>query len=195
MKKVFYNTDPQQVAEKLAQVVAQASFDFWEDPEFRKMVKFSTLPKLEQDRIFNELEVTLLGLVALHAQQQPLLLELERNAVQSFLQLLSSVGVENEFVETWKLLIKQRFKEYKSDYKIAIKEAKSWEDLKDRDQLRPIWARVETLTIDCLRHIRRGKIDKGDPLWNYIRRWLTMLEVVFTKTMQESIGKIKIGIC
>ncbi|KKP27665.1 MAG: hypothetical protein UR15_C0034G0010 [Parcubacteria group bacterium GW2011_GWA2_31_28] len=34
------------------------------------------------------------------------------------------------------------------------------------------WARIETITIDCLIHIRRGKVEKDDPLLKLLRQWL-----------------------
>lgn len=183
------------VAERLASAVAQASFDFWEDEEFRKLINFENISKTEQDRIFNELEVTALGLVALHAEQQPLLIKIQQETVEAFLKMMADLGIEEEFLDTWKLLIKMRFKEYKRDFRMASKEAKGWEELKNEDGLRPVWARVETLTIDGLRHIRRGRVEKDDPLWRYLRKWLVMLEVVFTKSIQECITKTPLGIC
>ncbi|MDO8499001.1 MAG: hypothetical protein Q7S44_04415 [bacterium] len=86
-------------------------------------------------------------------------------------------------------------KEYKGDFLIALKEAKSWKDLNDGQEIKVIWARVETLTIDSLRHIRGGKIEKDDPLWVYLRKWLTLMEVVSTKALQQSLSKIKVGVC
>ncbi|MDO8499000.1 MAG: hypothetical protein Q7S44_04410 [bacterium] len=70
--------------EKVAEIVAQASYDLWKDEEFRKMVNFETLSQTEQDRIFNELEVTLLGLVFLQAEQQPLLLDTQKKVIDAF---------------------------------------------------------------------------------------------------------------
>lgn len=186
---------PSTAAEKLAALVAQAAFDFWEDKEFRRMINFEKISKTEQDRIFNELEVTILGLVALHAEERPILIRMQQETVNTFIEIMAKLGIEEEYLDTWKLLIKMRFKEYKEDFRMALKESKKWEELKDEDKFRPVWARIETLTIDGLRHIKRGKVEKEDPLWKYLRKWLTMMEVLFEKVLEESLIKTPKGTC
>lgn len=182
------------VSEKIAIVAAQASFDFWKDLEFRKMIDFERISQTDKDRIFNELEVTVLGLVALHAEHQPVLIDLERQVIHAFLNMYIKLGVEEGYVKIWKKLINLRFKEYKRDFRLALKESKNWEEIED-ENFRVIWARVETLTIDGLSHIRRGKVEKDDPLWSYLRKWLTMMEVVMSRVVQDSGDGVKVGNC
>ncbi|RJP46076.1 MAG: hypothetical protein C4584_02225 [Armatimonadetes bacterium] len=182
-------------ATRLVEVIAQISYDFWESERFRQAVGFSQLSRIEQDRIFNELEVTILGFVALQAEQYPLLIDLKQETVRSFLQVMRELGLEDQFIETWKLLIKVRFKEYKIDYRQVLKNSRAWGDLGDKERLRVVWARIETLTVNCLSHIRRGKVNKNDPLWNDLRKWLTMIELTFDKVIQTSMYRRPIGVC
>jgi len=69
-----------------------------------------------------------------------------------------------------------RFKEYREHFKAAIKESGSWKEFRGDEEGRQIWARIETITIDCLTHIRRGNVKKDDPLWKLLRKWLITLE-------------------
>ncbi len=52
--------------ERIAQMIAQESFNLWERKDFRMYINFDNIDQTEQDRIFNELEVSLLGLYVLH---------------------------------------------------------------------------------------------------------------------------------
>lgn len=51
-----------EISKHLAQFVASQSFEFWQRKDFRLYVEFNNLDRTEQDRIFNELELSLLGL-------------------------------------------------------------------------------------------------------------------------------------
>lgn len=169
----------------LAQVAASSSFEFWQRKDFRLYVNFQSLSQTEQDRMFNELEVSVLGLFTLsldyaasiaEAEYQKLLKTLQKEIVFGFLQLFSDLGVENKFIDQWNKLIGMRFKEYHEDLKTAVKESDSWKELKGDEEMRQTWARIETITIDCLTHIRRGDVKKDDPLWKLLRKWFISLE-------------------
>lgn len=173
-------------AGNLAQFVANSSYELWQRKDFRLYVDFDNITQTEQDRIFNELEVSVLGIFALHLdyaasilpKEQKIVIEsLERELVPSFLKLFSDLGIEEKFVKQWKTLIDMRFKEYREDFKIALKESESMEEFKNEDEnLRTTWARIETITIDCLTHIRRGKVEKDDPLWKLLRKWFITVD-------------------
>lgn len=170
----------------LAQVVASSSFEFWQRKDFRLYVKFATLDQTEQDRMFNEFEVSVLGLFILQLDRaqgiaepefKKFLKTLQQEVIESFLTLFSDLGVEKQFVDQWRVLIDMRLKEYREDFQIALKESKKMKEFKGDDELRNTWARIETITIDCLTHIRRGKVEEGDPLWKLLRKWLITLDV------------------
>ncbi len=173
--------------EKIAQMIAQESFDLWKRKDFRMFIDFDHQTQTEQDRIFNELEVSLIGLYVLHfddaienATDQAKLLVFKglREGIQTgFLKVLGDTGVEVKYLKDWEKLVNLRLKEYRDDYKIAMKMSakdKSF-DKKDAD-LRPAWARAETLKIDCLSHIRRGNFDEKDPLWKFLTKWFITMD-------------------
>lgn len=176
---------------KLAQLVASSSFEFWQRKDFRLYVDFSNISQTEQDRMFNELEVTVLGLFTLNLEntletvreeeKKIVIKALKNELVPAFLQMFKDLGVENKFVKQWEMLIDMRFEEYRKDFKIGLKESSKWEEFKsDEQDLKVAWARIETMTIDCLTHIRRGKVEKDDPLWKLLRKWLITLDAQIT---------------
>lgn len=177
--------------EKLAEMVAQISFDLWQKDNFHTLINFDQISKTEQDRIFNELELTILGFLTLNLDyalsrtlgraSQRVLKTLQEEIKIGFLNLFISLGIEDKFIQEWKTLINMRFDEYRKDYKLALKESESMKEFEGKENFRIIWARVETLTIDGLSHIRRGNVKKGDSLWRYLRRFLTELDVNFSK--------------
>ena len=174
-----------QSGKNLAQVAASSSFEFWQRKDFRLYVNFQSLSQTEQDRMFNELEVSVLGLFALsldyaisiaEVEYKKLLKTLQNEITYGFLQLFSEVGIEKKFLEQWEGLIDMRFKEYRKDLETAMKESSAWDELKGDEEMRQTWARIETITIDCLTHIQRGDVKKDDPLWKLLRKWLITLE-------------------
>jgi len=171
----------------LAQVVTSSSFEFWQRKDFRLYIDFDNISQTEQDRIFNELELSVLGLFILHfdnsisnasAEEQRIVFSaFQKDLAPAFLQFFSDSGVEAKYIDQWKTLIDMRLKEYREDFEIALKEsAKMKEFKKDKEELRIVWARIETITIDCLTHIRRGKVEKSDPLWKLLRKWFITLD-------------------
>lgn len=162
----------------LGVLISQGSFDFWQDEKFRKLVDFDKISQTEQDRIFNELEVSVLGLFVLKFPH------LEEQGVESFMELMREVGIADEFLKTWQELIDLRLKEYTEHYQLAIDETKDFDELRNKEE-RVIWSRIETITIDCLTHIRRGKVKKGDPLWKMLREWFLMLDFAMSKIVKD----------
>lgn len=179
----------------LAKAVAGMAFEFWERKDFRLFVLFEKISRTEQDRMFNELEVSLLGLLVLmleHAADTP---PEERRIVfsamagdlpRAFLELLRESGVEDRFIRTWDDLIRMRLKEYHGDYSDAVKMSeKNTQMMKEPPELRFIWARIETVTIDCLTHIRRGKVEKDDLLWKLLRKWFVSVDAQISPITQK----------
>lgn len=172
---------------QLAQIVASTSFEFWERKDFRLYVEFESLTQTEKDRMFNEFEVSVLGLFLLHFdnvlestphEEQKIVFKILRDHLAAdFMQIMADLGIEKEHLAIWQKLIDMRIKEYREDFKLALSESKNWNELKGDEPMRRNWARIETITIDCLSHIRRGKVEKGDPLWKLIRKWLISLDV------------------
>ena len=173
-------------AEKLAESVASLAFEVWSRKDFRLFVNFHNISQTEQDRIFNELEVSILGLLILKFddgilrkdKEFGLMLEyFENKLIGGFLNLFRNLKLEEKYIKQWKTLIDMRLAEYRKDYKIATKESKKVKEFdKNEESLKISWARIETITIDCLTHIRRGNVEEKDPLWKFLRKWFINLE-------------------
>lgn len=189
MKKLSQEVDKMfgDAGRNIANLVASSAFDFWNRKDFRLYVNFNSLDRTEQDRIFNELEVSAIGLFTLQlddailltsAKEQKIVFDsLQRSIVSGFLKMMLDLGIANKFLEQWKSLIDMRLEEYTKDLKIAHKESSRWGELKNEDkEIRLAWARIETITIDSLTHIRRGDVEKDDPLWKLLRKWFLNLD-------------------
>lgn len=174
-----------EISKNLITVVTGASFEFWERKDFRLYIKFETLSKTEWDRMFNELEVSALGLFILHFETLPkdlpeekriVFTSLQRDLAPAFLQLYIELGIEKPFLNQWSRLVDMRLKEYREHFAIAEKDSRTMREFQGNDKdLRINWALIETITIDCLTHLRRGKVEKGDPLWKLLRKWFISL--------------------
>lgn len=172
-------------SKNLAQVVASSSFEFFQRKDFRLYVDFDNLSQTERDRMFNELELSVLGLFILnfdHAietssapEQKIVFSSLQKDLPSAFLQIFVELGIEKEFIGQWRMLIEMRLKEYREDLKLALKESSKWKEFKKEEGSQETWAQIETIAIDCLSHIRRGKVEKEDPLWKLLRKWLITL--------------------
>lgn len=176
-----------ETSKNLAQFVAHSSFEFFQRKDFRLYVDFNKLSQTEQDRMFNELELSVLGLFILHLdhaisftqkEEQVLVFKaFRKDLAPAFVQLFIDLGIQRKFIDQWNVLIDMRFKEYRKDFEIAMKESSGWKELKNENQKTKITlARIETITIDCLTHIRRGDVKKDDPLWKLLRKWLITLD-------------------
>lgn len=183
--------------EKFGEIIAQSSFDLWQDKNFRDLINFDSISQTEQDRIFNELEVSVLGLFVINLDQavgsskseelEIFYARLRQASVEGFLNLYKKLNLEQKHIHQWRILIDMRLEEYRKDFQIALKQSKKMKELKDDSDTRILWAKIETITIDCLSHVRRGDVQEGDPLWRMIRKWLTMMEVTLDKlTLQLS---------
>lgn len=182
----------------LAQVVASAAFEFWQRKDFRLYVGFENLSQTEQDRMFNELEVSILGLFVLQLEsmearspeeeKKTVFRMLKKDITSGFIQFMADQGIQKQYLSIWQKLIDMRLKEYRTDLQTALSESKSWKEFQGDEETRVTWARIETITIDCLTHIRRGNVQKDDPLWKLIRKWLISLDAQL-----QPIAKINVG--
>jgi len=184
------------LAEKTVRFLVQSSFKLWNDKKFRELVNFNNISKTEQDRIFNELEVSTLGLFALTCDnfidkikgtdRQLKFLGLQEAGTEFFIGWFKELGVEEKHLKTWKKLIKLRFKEYRNKFLTASKEAGFWKEFSgDKKELKDVWARVETIVICCWMHIRRGKVKKEDLLWKMLRKWFIKIQIEITKKIKK----------
>ncbi len=82
------------------QIIAEASFSFWNTKSFRALVNFEKIDQTEQDRIFNELEVTGLGLAALYSVQLKSL-AIQNEVVNSFMDIMHGLPIEKKFIKIY----------------------------------------------------------------------------------------------
>jgi len=181
----------------ITHLVASSSFEFWQRKDFRLYVAFDNVPRVEQDRMFNELQVSLLGLFILkfeHASDNVLeektivFRSFAKDLAPAYLQMCAEMGIGEEYLPTWSKLIDMRLTEYRRDFRYAEKDSKTMKEFKkESESMRITWARIETLTIDCLTHIRRGNVEKNDPLWKLLRKWFISLDVQLNSIIEAPI--------
>lgn len=164
------------------ELISELSFSFWQSKDFKTLVKFEKISQTEQDRIFNELLLTGLGLLRLY-RVQTRRKEIEEETVDQFLDMYKKLGIGKAFIKQWEGLISMRFKEYSEHYPYALESSKDWKEFKNNIKLQRTWTRVETLSIDGWTHIRAGKTDEKDPLWRLVRKWLVMLDAQLIHTL------------
>jgi hypothetical protein len=173
-------------SKNLAQFVASSSYAFWERKDFRLYTAFANVPQSEQDRLFNELQVSVLGLFILHLdyarsvaaqkEKKDILKIIQKEIKKSFLAMFTDLGIDETFVIQWDKLIEMRLEEYRADLKTALKETEGTGEFQDSEELWNTWAIIETITIDSLSHIRRGTIEENDPLLKLLRTWFITLD-------------------
>lgn len=185
------------IGDNSAQLVAQASFKIWQEKDCRKMIDFEKISQTEQDRIFNELEVSFIGLFVLHLDSLKLQInsdegleiisKLQTAITSGFLQIYRELKIEQKNLNRWEVLIGMRIAEYRRDFELLMKESKKMKEFEKDDQLKFVWARVETITLDCLSHIRRGKLEQKDPLRRLLQTCIVVLDQAFSKSVRKSI--------
>src|SRR5258706_668475 len=183
------------IGKNLAEVIASQAFEFWQRKDFRLYVEFDKLSQTEQDRLFNELEVSVIGLFVIHLDNTiekvdkrfiPVLQVLQREITLGFVDLLSNTGIDKQYVKQWTALIDMRLQQYREDFQTALKESEKMKEFKGDKELRSTWAVIETITIDGLTHIRKGDMKEDDPLWKLLRKWLITLDT----TIMHRIAKL-----
>ena len=175
-----------EIAKKLVEITSHSGFRYWKEEEFRKLVDFDNISQTEQDRIFNEIICSglILAMMTLDdissknlALERKIVLSRVRDAIpEGYTNTLKSLGVERKFVRIWKKLIDLRKNEYFKDLTLAKNETLAAEEFREYPEVKHVWARIETIAINTLHHIRRGKTSPKDPLWRSLRLWLISLE-------------------
>ena len=178
------NKNPKKLAEKLVKMVCYSAFGFFKDEKVREMLNFSSLEQVEQDRIFNELELSGLCLIMFLAEDMADLIEKDKELwiktkeeiPRSFIRWLSDLRIERHYLDLWEELIEMRYKEYKKDQpKIKSIIMQELEESNIDHSLLDVYALIQSVCIGSLFHIRRGKTSMKDPLYKYLRSWLVAL--------------------
>lgn len=192
-----YNTHPARIeakARKVALFGANLALECFRDGRFRELANFKNLDEEEQNRIFNELTVTNLVMAMLLVDQ--IIRETDNNDKKQYLKtvrealpdyyvnFLRRIGIAEAYVTLWDKLIAMRYDEYANDMGEFRREFLSSQDKKlaelalDNDVVL-----FQTLALGLYRHIMRGKIKKGDPL--YVRHIQPYLLGVYNGVLQR----------
>lgn len=178
------------------EAVAVKSYGLWKDGQFRDVVGFSKLTNKEQDKIFNNLQITALLYVLFFLEEKAkkgrdgsgvVYSNVAEYTVQAFLEMMSEAELTEREVRLWQKLIATREREYKKDLKYILKESEKWDVFEGRDKLlRETWGRVVTLSFGLLKHVREEGDPIRDPLWVLVRRWLVGIEAELAANMEST---------
>ncbi|MFA6296357.1 MAG: hypothetical protein WC663_03315 [Patescibacteria group bacterium] len=161
----------EKIAQEIVELVSGSAFHVYKDKRVRELVDFSNIDRVEQDRIFNELQVTVLALVILLLEQKSnfavsnkkdTLLKLRTDVEEKFINFLLEIGIQQGFVDMWSGLIKMRCEEYRNIYEKRKRKATKFNSK----------LLLTVVTNGGLKHIRRGDVFPGDHLRQYILIWL-----------------------
>lgn len=186
-KLIFGPLAPEKIAKKIVEKVSKLAFRFFRDSEIREMLNFSKISQTEQDRIFNELVVSGLGVTILSletvaqltgAERSGLYQKVEKEVIAYYPNWLSELGVEKKYTDIWRELIKMRCDEYRRHFR----EYRS--HLVDLEKENP-WPII--VAIDGLQHLRKGKTSPEDSLFKHFRIWIRFLSNKIEEIVVRSI--------
>ena len=178
----------QKTGHGLVKVVCHSAFKIFKNKDFRELTGFEALDQTEQDRIFNELEVTALCLlifllddyIKLAKNDDPAKEQVfsnVRDAIKpEFLKMYKDLKIEQKCLNTWGKLIDLRLEEYKKDIpeiEKAFRQLK--ESFKDK-KVELFERRTGIMAAGGHTHICRGRTEGRDKLYLLIRRWLRNLD-------------------
>ena len=120
---LFPPKEPEEIAKRITEKIAQSSFSFFKNTRFRDLLDFQNLSQIEQDRIFNELVVTgqsaaILMFETLEQRAKTktaaqFYRDLQIEIESRYSNWLKELGVEPEHFMLWKKLVKMRTQEYR----------------------------------------------------------------------------------
>lgn len=177
LEKIKYNLflpkNPEEIARRLTEDIANSSFKFFRESELRRLIDFEKLDQKERDRIFNEIVATGLSLAILmfnylaerteNAKAKEFYIELKVEMESRYSNWLRELGTPSEFTELWKKLIRMRTEEYERDFE------------EHKTELEKEWKKnpwVFVTAIGGYRHIRRGRGKPKDPLFKFFLKWI-----------------------
>ncbi|MDD5464395.1 MAG: hypothetical protein PHP62_04550 [Candidatus Moranbacteria bacterium] len=190
MKKIRQPDDDRPViaaADQLLDKLLPSAFEFFRDSRFRQSIDFEKQDQIEQDRIFNELEVSAISLCLFCLDQRESVVqfddfhfwkEVRERIPVAFEEKMLSFGVDKENARLFKDLIEIRYNEYAEMMEVNSehmdKEIKFQKIIDNR--IKESITRVHSIVVGTSDHIRRGKLQKDDELMKHIRRWLLPLD-------------------
>lgn len=163
----------------LDEIVLPAGFRVFRDARFRELASFKKLPTAEHDRIFNEIVVTdicvlLFYLGSIKSIVRPedyhFWQDVEERVPKQYQRVLMRFGVDGGHAKLFRQLIEMRYEEYKKITKDVWKTndtAKSeFHDLPG--EVKHLTAATQAAAVGAADHMRRGKLEKNDPLIGFL---------------------------
>ncbi|HBR79356.1 MAG: hypothetical protein UR66_C0007G0008 [Candidatus Moranbacteria bacterium GW2011_GWE1_35_17] len=198
LQKLFSNNDPEKEAGFLVQMVCESAFTVFRDGQFRKLIDFEKRDQEDQNRIFNELEVT--GLILLlfliddsvqfvNIKRKKFWSEVRDMVSETFLNWMGSMGIEDQFLDIWKNLIDERENEYKERIEILREHLKknvfnSSELAKKpiKETVKRKFIRLECFSFGCAEHMPWKKpIKDQKALQQHLKSWILVLDIKLAK--------------
>lgn len=193
-KLIKVEAKPQEVAERLVrQLSVSAHKVFWEK-KFRRLLSWEILSITEQDRIFNELQLSALlytqGAIEQWAkrytgEKRVYWEQVGTKIMPTFLDFLEQIGVKAADMNMWRKLFDMRLKEYAEHYEIAREE---WKDefTDDEVEMGKVTSWIITVAIDSATHITRGgELAEHDPVRRWLAAWLISLNRLLVKARRR----------
>lgn len=171
----------------LEEILLPSAFRFFKNNGFREITQFHSLEELEQDRIFNELEVSAICLALFCLESAEALIKPEdyhfwrkvhREFPKQFQEQLLYYGISQKNADLFEELIKMRHQEY---HDLSREAWDMWDRAEPQfqklliDAVKHNLAGLHATAIGAAIHIRRGKLKKKDKLPHLIRGWLLNL--------------------
>src|SRR4030043_1551185 len=182
-----------QWANFIVKETAELAGKVFNDSQFQRMAKVKDFDQEEQNRIFNEVQVSGLVYCMLFIEQKRKYLDENRSVLWrevaekipgTFCGWLSELGVEKKYTDIWRKLINLRLKEYQEGtFEMKKVLEKELED-EPRENVKEIFYSLESVAIGGMLHITRGKAEPKDPLKRHMMTWLGVLQEDLAKKIK-----------
>jgi len=184
----YFTSD--QWANFIVKETAESGRKVFDDSQFQELAKVKYLDKEEQNRIFNEIQVTGIVYSMIFTEQKRKYLnenranlwrEVVEKIPEAFYIWLSELGIESKYIDIWNKLINLRLREYQKGM-IEMKNIFR-KDLVDEpsERIKEFFYSLQTVALGGALHIARGEIKSNDPLKKHMVAWLRALHTDLAK--------------
>jgi len=184
----YFTSD--QWANFIVKETAESGRKVFDDSQFQELAKVKYLDKEEQNRIFNEIQVTGIVYSMIFTEQKRKYLnenranlwrEVVEKIPEAFYIWLSELGIESKYIDIWKKLINLRLKEYQKgmiEMKNIFKKDLAAEP---NERIKEFFYSLQTVALGGALHIARGEIKSNDPLKKHMVAWIRALHTDLAK--------------
>lgn len=168
------------------------------DRKFREFFDFEKQKQVEQDRLFNELSVTALCLLLFILEDiavrkkddvdRYFLEQVRQQIPYVFQDWLLKIGVPKKFASMWAGLIDMRYEEYQKnqqEFKQEMQKRNKVFQKEKSEMAKDAYVRFQSIAIDAIHHLRRGKTNPKDPFYKHLLTWLGVLNIQLEKKIYK----------